>query len=149
MLATVADSRQQFHSLCKYGCNRSYCEMILDLYLFIFGNYYRMADEEEETVKEVIKKLRDYLQKYLSIDENFIRGLQARKLLNQTDANHFCATLSKGGDDALYSLLDHVSAYFVEETLEKFCTFLDDYSKDKIRPRLGRIAAKIRAEMKK
>ena len=132
-----------------YVCNRSYCEMILDLYLFIFGIHYRMANDEEETVKEVIKKLRDHLQKYLSIDENFIRGLQASKLLNETDASHFCATLSKGGNDALYRFLDHVSAFYVEETLEKFCTFLDDYSKDKIRPRLGRIAAKIRAEMKK
>ena len=107
-----------------------------------------MADEEE-TVKKVITKLRDYLQKYLSIDENFIRGLQARKLLNERDSSHLCAALSKGGNDALYGFLDHVSAFYVEETLETFCAFLDDYSKSDIRPRLGRIAARIRAEMRK
>ena len=108
-----------------------------------------MANEREATVKKVIKNLRSYLEENLTIEEHFIKCLQAKNLLNETDARHFCATLSKGGDDALYRFLDHVSAFYVEETLETFCTFLDDYSKDKIRPRLGEIAAKIRAEMTK
>ena len=108
-----------------------------------------MADEEEGTVKKVIINLRTYLEENLTIEKDFIEGLQGKKLLNATDSSHFRAKLSDGGNDALHSFLDHVSAFYVEETLERFCTFLDDYSESKIRPLLGKIAAKIRAEMKK
>ena len=108
-----------------------------------------MANEKEATVKKVIKNLRTYLENNLTIEQGFIKGLQGKDLLNETDASHFCATLSSGGNDALYRFLDHVSSFYVEETLERFCTFLDDFSKEKIRPRLGEIATNIRAEMKK
>ena len=56
---------------------------------------------------------------------------------------------SKGGTQALGSLLDHMAAYYVDETLESFCTFLDDHSKCKKRPRIRQIAVKIRSEMRK
>ena len=111
-----------------------------------------MADEDESVVKRVIENLRSYLQSNLSIDEEFIEGLQGQTgdLLHKSDADRIRLSLSsKGGTQALGSLLDHISAYYVDETLESFCTFLEDYSKCKKRPRLRQIAVKIRAEMRK
>ena len=110
-----------------------------------------MADEEESVVEKVIENLRSYLQNKLSIDEEFIEGLQGQTgdLLHKSDADRIRSSLSKGGTQALGSLLDHMAAYYVNETLESFCAFLDDHSRCKKRPRLRQIAAKIRAEMKK
>ena len=110
-----------------------------------------MVDEEESVVKKVIENLRSYLQTNLSIDEEFIEGLQGQiDLLHKSDADRIRLSISsKGGTQALGSLLDHMAAYYVDETLETFCTFLDDHSKCKKRPRLRQIAVKIRAEMRK
>ena len=109
-----------------------------------------MADEEESVVKKVIEDLRSYLQSNLSIDEEFIEGLQGQTdLLHKNDADRIRLSISKGSTQALGSLLDHISAYYVDETLEIFCTFLDDHSKCKKRPRIRQIALKIRAEMRK
>ena len=110
-----------------------------------------MADEEESIVKKVIENLRSYLKSNLRIDEDFIEDLQghAGDLLHQRDADRIRSSLSKGGTQALGSLLDHMAAYYVDETLESFCAFLDDYSKRAKRPILLKIAAKMRAEMKK
>ena len=110
-----------------------------------------MAGEEESIVEKVIENLRSYLQNNLSIDEEFIEGLQGQTgdLLHKSDADRIHSLLSaKGGTQALGSLLDHMAAYYVDETLESFCSFLDDYSKCKKRPRLRQIATRIRAEMK-
>ena len=105
--------------------------------------------EEEAVVKKVIENLRSFLQNNLKIDEDFVFDLQAKRLLNETDASRLRVSLSKGGSEALYSLLDHVSSYYDREMLGKLCTFLEDYSERKIRPRLHRIAEKIRNEMKR
>ena len=105
--------------------------------------------EEEVVVKTVIENLRSFLQKNLSIDEDFVLDLQAEKLLHKRDVDRLRTSLSKGGSEALYSLLDHVGSYYDEEMLEEFCTFLEDYSKRRIRPRLRKIAVKIRNEMKR
>ena len=105
--------------------------------------------EDEAVVKEVIGNLRSFLQNNLSIDEDFVLDLQAKRLLNETDASRLRVSLSKGGSEALYSLLDHVASYYDQEMLEKLCSFLEDYSQRKIRPRLRRIAVKIRNEMKR
>ena len=111
-----------------------------------------MADEEESVVKKVIENLRSYLQSNLSIDEEFIEGLQGQTdLLHKSDADRIRLSISKGGTQALGSLLDHISDYYVDETLETFCTFLDDHSNSKCkkRPRIRQIAVKIRTEMRK
>ena len=109
-----------------------------------------MADlEEEAVVKKVIENLRSFLQINLSIDEDFVLDLQAEKLLHKRDADRLRASLSKGGSEALYSLLDHVASYYDEDMLEKLCTFLEDYSESRIRPSLRKIAVKIRNEMKR
>ena len=111
-----------------------------------------MADLEEEAVrvvKTVIENLRSFLQINLSIDEDFVLDLQAEKLLHKRDADRLRASLSKGGSEALYSLLDHVGSYYDEEMLKELCTFLEDYSKRRIRPSLRKIAVKIRNEMKR
>ena len=83
--------------------------------------------------------------------KNSLRGYKAKTsdLLHKRDADRIRSSLSKGSTQALGSLLDHMAAYYVGETLETFCTFLDDYSKHAKRPRLGKIATKIRAEIKK
>ena len=86
----------------------------------------------------------------MSIDEEFIEGLQGQTdLLHKSDADRIRLSISKGGTQALGSLLDHISDYYVDETLETFCTFLDDHSKCKKRPRIRQIAVKIRTEMRK
>ena len=105
--------------------------------------------EEAEVVKKVIENLRSFLQNNLKIDEDFVLDLQAKRLLNETDASRLRVSLSKGGSEALYSLLDHVASYYDRETLGKLCTFLEDYSERKIRPRLRGIAEKLRSEMKR
>ena len=105
--------------------------------------------EEGAVVKKVIGNLRSFLQNNLSIDEDFILDLQAKRLLNETDASRLRVSLSKGGSEALYSLLDHVASHYDQEMLEELCSFLEDYSERKIRPRLRRIAQKIRNEMKR
>ena len=108
-----------------------------------------LEDLEEAVVKKVIENLRSFLQNNLKIDEDFVLDLQAKRLLNETDASRLRGSLSKGGSEALYSLLDHVASYYDGELLEKLCTFLEDYSERKIRPRLRRIAEKLRSEMKR
>ena len=111
-----------------------------------------MAEELEEevhVVKKVIENLRSFLQNNLSIDEDFVLELQAKRLLNETDVSRLRVSLSKGGSEALYSLLHHVASNYDQEMLEKLCSCLEDYSECKIRPRLRRIAEKIRNEMKR
>ena len=116
-----------------------------------FVSYDEMAEDLEEgaVVKKVIENLRSFLQNNLSIDEDFVLDLQAKRLLNETDASRLRASLSKGGSEALYSLLDHMASHYDQEMLEKLCSFLEDYSERKIRPRLRRIAGKITNEIKR
>ena len=111
----------------------------------------KMAEgiEEGTVVKKVIGNLRSFLQNNLSIDEDFVLDLQAGRFLNETDVSRLRVSLSKGGSEALYSLLDHVASHYDQEMLDRLCSFLEDYSERKIRPRLRRIAEKIRNEMKR
>ena len=105
--------------------------------------------QEEDIVKEVIENLRGYLQKSLKVDGDFVTELRGRHLLSGNDAERLRLTLdNKGKNSALYALLDHISAFYDLETLEKFCVCLDHYADG--RPILGEIALKIiREEVKK
>ena len=108
----------------------------------------REEAEEEEIVKAVIEHLRSYLQNSLTVDGDFVSELRGRHLLSGNDAERLRLTLdNKGKNSALYALLDHISAFYDLETLEKFCVCLDHYADG--RPILGKIASKIREEVKK
>ena len=105
--------------------------------------------EEEEIVKAVIEHLRGYLQKSLKVDGDFVSELRGRHLLSGNDAERLRLSLdNKGKNSALYALLDHISAFYDLETLEKFCVCLDHYAEHG-RPILRKIALKIREEVKK
>ena len=103
---------------------------------------------EESRVKKVLTGLRTYLHNNLRIDKNFIAGLSAAGLLGDSDADSLRSSVTQGGNEALYGLLHHIEWFYDEEMLEKFCVFLDDYSK-KARPRLREVAARIRSELEK
>ena len=103
---------------------------------------------EESLVKKVLTGLRSYLHNNLRIDKDFIAGLTAEGLLGDSDADRLRSSVTQGGNEALYGLLHHIEWFYDEEMLEKFCVFLDDYSK-KARPRLGKVAVRIRSELKK
>ena len=100
---------------------------------------------EESTVKKVLKGLRMYLYDSLTIDKDFIRHLSAAGLLGDNDADRLRSSVTQGGNDALYGLLDYMESFYHEEMLEKFCVFLDSV---KTRPIYGQIAARIRSERK-
>ena len=97
---------------------------------------------------EILRGLRAYLHKNLRIDEDFISGLSAAGLLSDSDADGLRSSVTQGGNEALYDLLHYIEWFYEEEMLEKFCVFLDDYSK-LAKPRLGEVAERIRQEMKK
>ena len=101
----------------------------------------------EDVVKTTLKKLSDYLHQYLRVDASLISDLKRKQLINASSASQLEA-LVRGGEGALDGLLDYMSSYYDEEMLEKFCSFLDESSKP-AKPRLHKIAQKIRDEMKK
>ena len=104
--------------------------------------------EEESFVIEVIKSLRSFLHNQLRVDNDLIFGLQAAALLNESDVSRLRSLVDKGGNEALYDLLQYMESYYDEDMLQKFCVFLDEKSKP-AKPRLGKIAERIRQEMKK
>ena len=103
---------------------------------------------EESLVKIVLTGLRTYLHNNLRIDKDFIAGLSAEGLLGDSDADRLRSSVTQGGNEALYDLLHYIEWFYDEEMLEKFCVFLDDYSK-KAKPRLGKVAVRIRSELEK
>ena len=105
--------------------------------------------DEGTVAKEVIESLRGYLQTNLAVDKDFIAKLNAfgRKLLVKDDANRFSALAGESNAQCLDQLLNHMSSFYLDKTLEDFCVFLEEYS-EKGRPRLRPIAEKIRKEMK-
>ena len=103
---------------------------------------------EEPPIKKVLKGLRTYLHNNLRIDKDFIAGLSAKGLLGGSDADNLRSSVTQGGNEALYGLLNYIEWYYDEEMLEKFCVFLDDCSKD-AKPIFSEIAARIRSELEK
>ena len=102
---------------------------------------------EESPVKTILTGLRAYLHSNLRIDESFISGLHASGLLSGSDANILRSSVSQGGHKALDGLLQYMEWDYDQKMLEKFCVFLDDYSKP-AKPRLGEIAKRIRQAIK-
>ena len=103
---------------------------------------------EESPVKKILTELRAYLHENLRIDTDFIAGLSASGLLSDSDASSLRSSVTRGGNEALYGLLNYIEWFYDEKMLEEFCVFLDVYSK-KAKPRLREVAAKIRQEMEK
>ena len=103
---------------------------------------------EESPVKKVLTGLRTYLHNNLRIDKDLITGLSAAELLSASDADRLRSSATQGGNEALYGLLHYIEWYYDEEMLEMFCGFLDVYSK-KAKPRLRKVAARIRSELEK
>ena len=104
--------------------------------------------EEESPVKTILTGLRAYLHNNLRIDESFISSLSAAGLLSDSDADILRSSVSQGGHKAQDGLLQYMEWYYDQKLLEKFCVFLNDYSKP-AKPRLGEIAGRIRQEMEK
>ena len=106
-----------------------------------------MDSEEEEVVKKVLDNLRGYLQENLHVDVNFVSELEKRGLLLEQNAYQIRSTVeTKESKDGVNGLLDYMSSFYDEETLETFCDFLEEYSKS-TDPSLLTIANKIREEM--
>ena len=103
---------------------------------------------EESPVKTILLGLRAYLHNNLRIDESFISSLSAAGLLSDSDADIIRSSVNQGGHKAQYDLLQYMEWYYDQKMLEKFCVFLDDYSKP-AKPRLGEIAERIRQEIEK
>ena len=97
--------------------------------------------------KKVLESLHTYLQDNLPASKDFISGLYGKGLLAKTDADQLVVLADKGDKQCIRQLLDYMSLYHVDQTLEDFCVFLEEYSKP-ARPRLYAIAEIIRAEMK-
>ena len=74
--------------------------------------------EEESLVKEVLQSLREYLQKNLRVDKDFISRLQAAGLLGDSDVDRICSSLTQGSSEALRVLLDHIAWFYDESVLE-------------------------------
>ena len=89
--------------------------------------------------KKVLSNLREYLREYLPVDVNFLSKLQGKHLLRT-------AVETRGGKSGVDGLLDYMSSYYDEETLEKFCVFLEEYSQP-ARPLLSIIAKRMRKEL--
>ena len=96
----------------------------------------------------ILRGLRTYLHNNLKIDKSFISSLYGAGLLSDSDTDFLQWSVSQGGHEALYGVLQYMEWYYNEQMLEKFCVFLDHYSKP-ARPRLGKIAKRIREEMEK
>ena len=99
-------------------------------------------------MKEVLSNLRGYLGDHLPVDVDFLSKLQSKHLLADENADTLrTAVETKGGKSGVDGLLDYMSSYYDEETLEKFCIFLEEYSQP-ARPRLSEIAKKIKEDLK-
>ena len=98
--------------------------------------------------KKVLKSLHTYLQNSLPASKDFISGLYGRNLLAKADMDQLIALVEKGDKPScIHQLLDYMSSYYVDKTLEDFCIFLEEYSKH-AKPVLHTIAETIRKEMK-
>ena len=103
---------------------------------------------ERNIAKEVLRNLREYLREYLPVDVNFLAKLQGKRLLADENADQMRAAVeTRGSTSGVDGLLHYMSSYYDEETLEKFCVFLEEYSKP-ARPLLSKIAKRIREELK-
>ena len=99
--------------------------------------------------KKVLKSWRTYLQANLPVDKDFISGLYGKGLLAKTDADQLVVLAEKGDKQScLHRLLDYMSSYYIDKTLEEFCAFLEEYSKQ-AKPLLYTIAETIRKEIRK
>ena len=104
--------------------------------------------EERDVVKEVLSNLRGYLRGRLPVDVDFLSRLQDKHLLAEENAHKLrTAVEAKGGKSGVDGLLDYMSSFYDEETLEKFCVFLEEYSQP-ARPLLSKIAKRIREDLK-
>ena len=90
---------------------------------------------EESPVKTILTGLGAYLHNNLKIDESFISRLSVAGLLSDSDADMLRSSVSRGGDKALFGLLQYMEWYYDQKMLERFCVFLDDYFKP-AKPRL-------------
>ena len=97
--------------------------------------------------KKVLKSLHTYLQDNLPASKDFISRLYGKNLLNETEGDQLVALADKGDKQCVHRLLDYMSSYYVDKTLEDFCIFLEEYSKP-AKPRLRAIAETLRKEMK-
>ena len=98
--------------------------------------------------KKVLESLHTYLQDNLPASKDFISGLYGKSLLAKADVDQLIALVEKGDKKScIHQLLDYMSSYYVDKTLEDFCIFLEEYS-NPARPRLRAIAETIRKEMK-
>ena len=95
-----------------------------------------------------MKNSRAYLQDHLRVDKDFISGLQAAELLGNSDADRIGSSVTQGGNEALYGLLQYIEGYYDGEMLEKFCTFLEEKSKP-AKPIFGKIAKRLRESIMK
>ena len=105
------------------------------------------SEETQLSVKTVLTGLRTYLLNNLRINESFVSNLSAAHLLNDSDAHIFQSSIRQGDNKVLYGLLHYMEWFYDEEMLEKFCRFLEEHSKP-AKPRLGKIAERIRQDMK-
>ena len=104
--------------------------------------------EERDVTKDVLSDLRGYLRDHLPVDADFLSKLQGKRLLAEENADKLrTAVETKGGKSGVDGLLHYVSSYYDEETLEKFCVFLEEYSQQ-ARPLLSKIAKRIREDLK-
>ena len=107
-----------------------------------------MLMEGGVAVKTVLSNLRGYLRDHLPVDVNFLSKLQAEHLLDEEKADELrTAVETKGGKSGVDRLLHHMSSFYDEETLEKFCVLLEKYSRP-ARPILSEIAERIRKDLK-
>ena len=104
--------------------------------------------EEEVLVKTVLNNLRGYILNHLTVGEDFISDLSAAELLDDTLADRLRSLVALGGNEALYHLLHYMELYYDAQMLVRFCVFLENKAKP-AKPLLGRIAKKIRQELKK
>ena len=99
-------------------------------------------------MKEVLSNLRGYLRDHLPVDVDFLSRLQGKHFLDKENADTLrTAVETKGGKSGVDGLLHYMSSYYDEETLEKFCVFLEEYSQP-ARPLLSEIAKRIREDLK-
>ena len=97
----------------------------------------------------MLNRLHVYLQENLPVDVSFISRLQGERLLADENADQIRITVeTKGGKSGVNGLLHYMSLYYNEEMLEKFCVFLEEFSKP-AKPVLLTIATRIREEMKR
>ena len=98
--------------------------------------------------KKVLKSLHTYLQDNLPASKDFISGLYGKNLLAKANMDQLVALADKGDKQSCtHRLLDYMSLYYVDKTLEDFCAFLEEDS-EHAKPILYTIAKTIRKEIK-